>query len=152
MREAGSGARFENGDTLVARITPCLENGKTAFVDFLAEGEVAWGSTEYVVLRPLAPMPDLFAYLLARSDGFRSHAIQNMSGTSGRQRVPAEAMGRYQIAVPPPAVLESFGGAVQPLFRLSSALSGESRKLTVLRDYLLPKLLSGQVPVEVGRA
>src|SRR5262249_53072015 len=47
---AGSGSRFRNGDTLLARITPCLENGKTAFVTGLAAGEVAFGSTEFIVL------------------------------------------------------------------------------------------------------
>jgi len=57
LREMGSGMKFINGDTLVARITPCLENGKTAFVDFLSDGEVAWGSTEYIVLRPKDPCP-----------------------------------------------------------------------------------------------
>src|SRR3990172_12021096 len=51
-RAFGSGMRFVNGDTLVARITPCLENGKTAYVDFLEDGQVGWGSTEYIVLRP----------------------------------------------------------------------------------------------------
>src|SRR5207302_340486 len=55
-RAFGSGMRFRNGDTLVARITPCLENGKTAFVDFLEAGEIGWGSTEYIVLRPKPPL------------------------------------------------------------------------------------------------
>src|SRR5690606_38168983 len=66
QREYGSGMRFINGDTLIARSTPCLENGKTAYVDFLGDGQVAWGSTEYIVLRPKKPLPDLFAYCLAR--------------------------------------------------------------------------------------
>src|SRR5690606_36792345 len=57
LREAGSGSRFMNGDTLLARITPCLENGKTAFVDFLNDDEVGWGSTEFIVLRPKPPLP-----------------------------------------------------------------------------------------------
>jgi type I restriction enzyme S subunit len=66
QRPAGSGARFKNGDTLIARITPCLENGKTALVDFLNDGEVGWGSTEYIVLRSLSPLPIEMSYLLAR--------------------------------------------------------------------------------------
>ncbi|HWQ40383.1 MAG TPA: restriction endonuclease subunit S [Burkholderiales bacterium] len=70
-RPFGSGMRFINGDTLVARITPCLENGKTAFVDFLQDGQVGWGSTEYIVLRPKPPLPEEFAYCLARSEAFR---------------------------------------------------------------------------------
>lgn len=51
-REMGSGSKFINGDTLLARITPCLENGKTAFVDFLSDAQTGWGSTEFLVLRP----------------------------------------------------------------------------------------------------
>ncbi len=85
-REAGSGARFVNGDTLVARITPCLENGKTAFVDFMNNGEVGWGSTEYIVIRPRPRLPPVFAYFLGRTEEFRQHLIANMTGTSGRQR------------------------------------------------------------------
>ena len=63
-RGNGSGTRFINGDTLLARITPCLENGKTAFVDFLNEGQVGWGSTEYIVLRPKPPLPEGICVLL----------------------------------------------------------------------------------------
>jgi type I restriction enzyme S subunit len=75
-RPFGSGMRFMNGDTLVARITPCLENGKTAYVDFLKKNQAGWGSTEYIVLRPRPPLPEEFAYCLARSNAFREFAIQ----------------------------------------------------------------------------
>ena len=99
---AGSGVKFQNGDTLIARITPCLENGKTAFVCGLPEGVVAHGSTEYIVL---AGKPDesdnLFAYYLARSPEFRQYAIGHMEGTSGRQRVPSVAVENFTIALPP---------------------------------------------------
>ena len=146
-REAGSGARFMNGDTLVARITPCLENGKTAFVDFLSEGQVAWGSTEYIVLRPKPPIPNLYAYLLARTPEFRAFAIQNMTGSSGRQRVPFSTMSKFIVAFGPLTVMEAFGEAVEPLFSRSSASVRESRSLAALRDYLLPKLLKGEIRV-----
>ena len=150
MREVGSGMRFMNGDTLVARITPCLENGKTAFVDFLGDGQIAWGSTEYIVLRPKPPLPPVFAYCLARTDEFREFAIQNMTGTSGRQRVTPTAMDHFQIAVPSPAVAVGFGKIVQPLFGCIRAEMDESRKLAEMRDYLLPKLLSAAVRVETA--
>ena len=65
-RPFGTGMRFVNGDTLLARITPCLENGKTAYVDFLPNGSIGWGSTEYIVMRPKPPIPNEFAYCLAR--------------------------------------------------------------------------------------
>lgn len=144
-REFGSGVRFINGDTLLARITPCLENGKTAFVDFLPEGQVGWGSTEYIVLRPKPPLPVEFGYCLARSDGFREFAIQSMTGTSGRQRVPAESLSHYLLAVPPAKVAERFGSIIRSMFVKASEAAQESRCLSELRDSLLPKLISGEV-------
>lgn len=150
LRQVGSGMRFMNGDTLVARITPCLENGKTAFVDFLGDGQIAWGSTEYIVLRPKAPLPPVFAYCLARTGEFRNFAIQNMTGTSGRQRVSQTAMDHFQIAVPSESAAVCFGQLVQPLFTCIRAGMEESRQLATMRDYLLPKLLSGDARVEVA--
>jgi type I restriction enzyme S subunit len=147
-RPFGSGMRFMNGDTLVARITPCLENGKTAFVDFLADGEVGWGSTEYIVLRPLPPLPAHFAYCLARSEAFRDFAIQSMTGSSGRQRVPAEALEHFLLPMPPPRVAEAFGQQIAPLFARASLATTESRTLAALRDALLPKLISSELRVK----
>lgn len=146
-REFSSGTRFENGDTLLARITPCLENGKTAFVDCLPNNQIGWGSTEYIVLRPLPPLPEHFAYLLARSEPFREHAIKNMTGTSGRQRVPADALRSYLIATPPAGVAVVFGELVSELFAKMRANVEESLTLAELRDTLLPKLMSGELRV-----
>jgi type I restriction enzyme S subunit len=156
-REFGSGMKFINGDTLVARITPCLENGKTAFVDFLKEGQVGWGSTEYIVLRPKPPIPDIFAYCLARSAEFRDFAIQSMTGSSGRQRVPAESLSHFKIAKLPSMIAEHFGRFVKPLFVRSGISADESRSLSALRDTLLPKLISGELRLKdfdraLGRA
>lgn len=149
LREMGSGMKFVNGDTLVARITPCLENGKTAFVDFLADGEVGWGSTEYIVLRPLGDIPPVFAYLLARTNNFRNFAIQQMTGSSGRQRVPAGSLTKFKIIAPEnnSPIFRAFGQLVSPLFRRISATAQQSRNLAGLRDTLLPKLMSGEIQV-----
>ena len=145
-RPFGSGMRFTNGDTLLARITPCLENGKTAYVDFLKEDQIGWGSTEYIVLRPKSPLPSEFTYCLARSAGFRGFAIQNMTGTSGRQRVPATAISNYRMTVPTGlGVPNKFGELVEPLFSLASQNADESHTLAALRDTLLPKLISGEL-------
>ncbi|MCL4692080.1 MAG: restriction endonuclease subunit S [Candidatus Hydrogenedentes bacterium] len=149
LREMGSGMKFVNGDTLVARITPCLENGKTAFVDFLADGEVGWGSTEYIVLRPLGDIPPVFAYLLARTSDFRNFAIQQMTGSSGRQRVAADSLTKYQIVGPEidSPIFRAFGQIVTPLFRRIIAASRQSRNLSKMRDTLLPKLMNGELDV-----
>lgn len=146
-RPFGSGVRFVNGDALLARITPCLENGKTAYVDFLEAGQVGWGSTEYIVLRPKSPLPSEFGYFLARSRGFREFAIQSMTGSSGRQRVPVQALSQYKLAVPSKAVAENFGHFVRPLVRRAGDAVRETRVLSALRDTLLPKLISGEVRV-----
>ena len=96
------GSKFCNGDTIMARITPCLENGKTAFVDILASGEVAFGSTEFIVMRAKANVSDpQFVYYLATSPTFRNVAIKSMVGSSGRQRVQQSVLDELELTVPP---------------------------------------------------
>jgi type I restriction enzyme S subunit len=95
-----AGPKFRNEDTLVAKITPCLENGKTAYVDSLEENEVAFGSSEFIVLRENQNSNSKFIYYLARSPLFRDKAISCMEGTSGRKRVNEGALKRQEILVP----------------------------------------------------
>lgn len=146
-RKYTSGMRFINGDTLLARITPCLENGKTAFVDFLDDEQIGWGSTEFITFHPQNPIPAEFGYYLARSRDFRDFAIQNMSGTSGRQRVPSSCFKNYKIKIPPEKYLLEFGILANDFMKLIRENDNQSRTLAELRDTLLPKLLSGQVRV-----
>ena len=146
-REFNSGKKFINGDTLLARITPCIENGKTGFVDFLAEGEVGWGSTEYIVFRPKPPLPVEFGYYLARSNDLRTFAIHNMTGTTGRQRVPASCFDYYQFPVPTTPIAQQFSEIVQPFMEKIRVNSEQSRTLSQIRETLLPKLLSGEIRV-----
>lgn len=144
-REVGSGAKFCNGDTLLARITPCLENGKSAFVDFLSDGQIGWGSTEFVVLRPKAPLPEYFGYLLCRHQAFRDYAINSMSGTSGRQRIQNDVLGRYLLALPDEAIASVFGEVIEPIQRSIAANHQTVQILATLRDTLLPRLISGHL-------
>ncbi|MBS7349638.1 MAG: restriction endonuclease subunit S [Comamonas sp.] len=146
-REFTSGSKFKNGDTLLARITPCLENGKTAFVDFLNGDEVGWGSTEFIVLRPKNGLPEPFAYFLCRYPDFRAFAISQMAGTSGRQRVPNDCFGGYKLVEPPAQVAVEFGRHAGVALSQMKALDEEARALASLRETLLPKLLSGELPV-----
>jgi type I restriction enzyme S subunit len=100
--EFAGGSKFCNGDTIMARITPCLENGKTAFVDVLEDGEVAFGSTEFIVMRARAGVSDpQFVYYLATSPAFRNVAIKSMVGSSGRQRVQQGVLDELELLVPP---------------------------------------------------
>ncbi|MGG3853120.1 restriction endonuclease subunit S [Caldifermentibacillus hisashii] len=97
-----SGTKFRNGDTLLARITPCLENGKTAQVSILEEGEVGFGSTEFIVLREKPGISDRnFIYYLSISPKLRDIAIKSMTGTSGRQRAQVDVIKNSIIKLPP---------------------------------------------------
>jgi type I restriction enzyme S subunit len=98
---SGGGAKFKNGDTLLARITPCLEHGKTVFVSDLKE-EVGFGSTEFIVLTGKEGITDpLFVYYLCKYNEVRDFAIKSMTGSSGRQRVQEEAFNHLTIKIPP---------------------------------------------------
>jgi type I restriction enzyme S subunit len=147
-RPFGSGTKFINGDTLLARITPCLENGKTAFVDFLKDGQVGWGSTEYIVFRPKLPLPPEYGYYLVRGEELRRHAIINMTGTSGRQRTPASCFDNFMITVPPTQLAGEFGEFAKSVMEKIKINNEESRTLVSLRDNLLPKLIRGEFHVK----
>jgi type I restriction enzyme S subunit len=96
-----SGPKFRNGDTIMAKITPCLENGKTAYVDILEDDEIAFGSSEYIVLRETAHTDSLYIYYLAISPTFRKRAISCMEGTSGRKRVSEKTLKYFELEFPP---------------------------------------------------
>ena len=99
------GTRFRNGDTIMARITPCLENGKTAMVNILEPGEVGFGSTEFIVFRAKEGYADPnFVYYLVKSSFVRDPAIKSMVGSSGRQRVQTDVV--QNLIVPFPSLLE----------------------------------------------
>lgn len=148
LREFSSGMKFRNGDALLARITPCLENGKAAFVDYLTdENPVGWGSTEFIVMRSRHPVPKAFAYLLTRWPDFRAAAIQSMTGTSGRQRASAETLAQFNFIRAPSAVWTAFDRIIGPMFDKISQAGTENSSLAETRDYLLPRLMSGAVRV-----
>ena len=96
------GAKFQNGDTIMARITPCLENGKHAFISLLDENEIAYGSTEYIVMRGKANISDnLFVYYLTHFPFFKNAAIKSMVGSSGRQRAQVDVLENLMMTLPP---------------------------------------------------
>lgn len=148
----GAGSRFSNGDVLFARISPCLENGKTAIVDFLSSSEVGFGSTEFIVLSPRGEISTTWIYALARDPNFREACRQAMSGSSGRQRLSADFFSRYTIATPKESDLVAFNEATMPLLTFMGARRDENQRLAPLRDALLPELMSGRMRVdEAGR-
>ena len=125
LREVkGAGAHFQNGDTLLARITPCLENGKTAQVRQLKTGEVGEGSTEFITLCGIEPTDNDYVYYLCRDPVFREYAIGRMEGTSGRQRVSWQSIAAYEFICPGP--LERRAAA--------RALGALDDRITLLRE------------------
>lgn len=99
--EYKGGSKFKNRDTIFARITPCLENGKIAYINCLEDNELAFGSTEYIVLRAIEnkTIPE-FVYYYSISDYFKNKAISLMTGTSGRQRVQTDALKELEVKIP----------------------------------------------------
>lgn len=147
IKSGNSGAKFQNGDTLVARISPCLENGKTGFVDFLpATQPTACGSTEFIVLRSRSLCPEM-VYCLSRSDRFREVAMKSMSGATGRQRVRVESLVGYPIAQPESELVAKYHAFAQPCFKEIRVLANKNANLRQQRDLLLPKLISGEIDV-----
>jgi len=148
-RQLTSGVKFENGDTLVARITPSLENGKTIMVDFLPDDQPGWGSTEFLVLRNKGRLSPSFIYFMARGNEFRDIAIASMIGSSGRQRVQNEAVKDFLFSIPDSRnIFDSFENFSSQLIKTIKYNDKESQTLSQIRDLLLPKLISGEIRIK----
>ena len=143
---SNSGSKFQNGDTLLARITPCLENGKTAFVAGVESDEGAVGSTEFIVMRSKGINPYM-VYLLARNDSFRQSAINSMTGSDGRQRAQADKLKALPYLKPTDQIMMLFARYVEPMFIQIQKKNEQNVRLRQARDRLLPKLMSGEVEV-----
>ncbi|MCG7929952.1 MAG: restriction endonuclease subunit S [Candidatus Thiodiazotropha lotti] len=142
------GAKFQQGDVLFARITPCLENGKTGIVDFMQDDEVGFGSTEFVILRGKGSLRTAFVACLSRHATFRSHCELGMVGSSGRQRVHNSSFGDFFLALPKHScIADEFDRFASVYFKRMSANKNEAMSLAGLRDTLLPKLFSGQLRI-----
>ena len=116
MASYTGGSKFRNGDTLMARITPCLENGKTAYVSMLDEDEVGFGSTEYIVFRNIEGITDnKFVYYFVTSPWFRDIAVKSMVGSSGRQRVQQAMLENLVVNLPPLAEQKQIDGILGAL-------------------------------------
>lgn len=146
-KEFGGGVKFQNGDIIVARITPCLENGKTALISLLEENEIGFGSTEFINIRCKHRDFKSFLAILSRSDSFRGYAISKMTGTSGRKRVDAKDLSNFVLVIPQGKVVRDFESIVGAFFDKMTFNTKQSQQLSTLRDWLLPMLMNGQVSV-----
>ena len=147
LKSYEGGMKFTNGDTIMARITPCLENGKTAYIDFLDENEVAFGSTEYIVISAKEDFCPALFYFLARNNEFVDYAVSHMNGSSGRQRVSGADIANFLMPNISTEDSNRFAEVAMPIMDVIRNNSLENRHLTTLRDTLLPKLMSGEMDV-----
>ncbi len=144
LRELTSGTRFPNGDALLARITPCLENGKAALVQSLPKDTTRWGSTKFIVMRAKTPRRAAFTHLLAPDPVVPEHARENMTGSSGPQWVQVDALQPYALAFPPVEVVSAFGLLIEGMFSRIESARREACTLFAKRDALLPRPVSGK--------
>ena len=147
LRSFTSGSKFQRFDTLFARITPCLENGKIGLLLNASVSEVCWGSTEFIVLSPKDDQSPLFPYCRARDENLRAAAVSSMTGSSGRQRVPNDFFDRYLVANPGSSVHQIFAKIADPIMKRIQVCGEEITTLSELRDTLLPKLISGELRI-----
>ncbi len=146
-KEYNGGMKFRNGDTIMARITPCLENGKAAYVNFLKENEIGFGSTEYIVLAPKKTISSSFLYFLVRNKEFVDYAVKHMNGSSGRQRVSGDTIGNYQLPILDRNKLSIFIAIADRTLSKIRQNSFEIINLAKQRDTLLPKLMFGELKI-----
>lgn len=142
IKAYNGGVRFQNGDTLIARITPCLENGKAAYINILNDKEVAFGSTEYIVFSPVDTMPSSFYYFLIRSKKFRVFALQYMNGSSGRQRVSGDELAAFPLTKPSHEALSRFDMVAKPVLEQFKVASLEINRLNALQQLIIASISS----------
>jgi type I restriction enzyme S subunit len=142
IKPYNGGVRFTNGDTLIARITPCLENGKAAYINILEDNEVAFGSTEYIVFASKSNMPSSFYYFLIRNAKFVTFALQFMNGSSGRQRVSGEELASFPLCCPSCENLEAFDKVASLVLEQMKDNTYEIQKLKQLQEVIAATISS----------
>ncbi len=154
--EYNGGVKFRNGDTIMARITPSLENGKTSYVDILDNNEIGFGSTEFIVFRERKDISNKeFVYYLAISPIIRNTAIKSMTGSSGRQRVQTDVVKEHLFYAPPlpeqkaiAEVLSSLDDKIDLLHRQNKTL--EQMAETLFRQWFVEEAKEDWEEVRIG--
>lgn len=146
IEEKSSGTHFVNGDVLFAKITPCLENGKTGLVNCLNDDEVGTGSTEFIVMHGVK-VDSFFTYCIARDELFRKQAINSMNGADGRQRADLTFIKKIKWLLPSDELLVRFKRFTDSVIKQIEMFNEQNQNLIKQRDYLLPRLMSGKLQV-----
>lgn len=146
------GSKFRNGDTIMARITPCLENGKIAKVGILDENEIGFGSTEFIVFRAKEGIDEDYLYYLVCSSIVREPAIKSMVGSSGRQRVQTDVVQNLEIKVPPAKEQKVIGKILRDLddkIKLNNEINNnlEQQAMALFKYWFIEyKPFNGSIP------
>jgi type I restriction enzyme S subunit len=148
-RKYKSGTKFRLNDTLLVRITPSFENGKTAFVDNIPKDEIAFGSTEFIVMRPKENVSPYWVYCLARDGHFRDYALSSMTGSSGRQRVQHDYLKEYKISSNIMNNMPEFHERCKPLFSMIKENVDMNSWLKELQEVLLSKMSTLKKNIEL---
>ena len=125
---------FRRSDVIVAKVTPCFENGKGAFLDSLPT-EIGFGSTEFHVLRAKPSVTPQFLYRLTTETAFRQNGTESMTGAAGQQRVPADFVANYQVPLPPLAeqtAIAAFLG--RETGKIDTLISKKERLIELLQE------------------
>lgn len=139
---------FYQRRTGAPRITPCLENGKAAFINILDKEEVAFGSTEFIVFHSKGILPNEFFYCLIKTDDFRKFIIKRLTGTSGRQRISADDVGKYPLPIFLDDQIKYFNKTLPLLFSCIASYGRQNSTLRRLQDALLDKLIYGEIRIQ----
>jgi type I restriction enzyme S subunit len=141
--------RFRRGDVIFARITPCMQNGKSAvFNDRLAD--VGYGSSEFHVIRPINPGFSEWIHCYVRSKGFRDRAVPFMTGTAGQQRVPTSYLCDAAIPIPSShaeqqTALNYLKNLEKKRLQLGQRQLKQAQTLKLLRQSILNSAFTGQL-------
>ena len=142
----GSGVKFSYGDVLLARITPSAENGKTTVIDFLNKDEYGIGSTEFIVFKPNRAIP-LFIYYILKWNKVRNQLINQMTGTTGRQRIPISAPNRIKIPLPPLGEQKKITEILSKWDKVIELKKAKKEKLERMKKKVMELLLTGKVRI-----
>jgi len=141
---------FKNNDTLVAKITPCFENGKGAYVNGLING-VGFGSTEFHVLRARENVDPVYLFLITNTHEFRRKGANNMQGSGGQRRVPTDFLKAYQVCLPASVAEQQAIARVLTLADQEiSTLEQKHDRLKQEKKALMQQLLTGKRRVKLN--
>lgn len=151
IRDVRSGySSFAKGDVVVAKITPCFENGKGACLDCL-DTEIGYGTTEFINLRPPEKVLAQYLYLITMTQQFRKLGEEVMSGSAGQKRVPVEFIKNFTLGIPPVEeqreIIKELDGKLRDIDKLIEKEKETIETLHKLKSRLISDVVTGQIDV-----